>query len=272
LPIDATADGSEFATALASELPRLVHLATRLVRDPDQAEDCAQETIVGAWRRRDQLRDPASLAGWLRRSLVNRIIDRSRVHHDELDIDAVEADWRDDRYSVAPERVLERAELRDELEDALARLPVIYRVTVVLHDVLGWTGIEIARAMSTGLPATKQRLRRGRMLLVSALAEDDERRRASLAQPLRCWRARRHVSAYLDGELDASTRAAVETHLEACPTCPPLYASLVGVRATLGGLRDPDTVIEDAMAIRIREQLDEQVGRPGRRRSESEDA
>ena len=99
------------------------------------------------------------------------------------------------------------------------------------------------------------------MLLVSALAEDDERRRASLAQPLRCWRARRHVSAYLDGELDRATRAAVETHLEACPTCPPLYASLVGVRATLGGLRDPDTVIEEAMAMRIREHLDEQVGR-----------
>ena len=61
MPIDGSATGNEFATALAGELPRLVHLATRLVRDPDQAEDCAQETIVGAWRRRDQLRDPASL-------------------------------------------------------------------------------------------------------------------------------------------------------------------------------------------------------------------
>jgi RNA polymerase sigma-70 factor (ECF subfamily) len=264
LQVDRKPDGNDFAAALAAELPRLVHLATRLVRDADQAEDCAQETIVGAWRRRDQLRDPDSLGAWLRRSLVNRVIDRSRAHHDELDIDAVEADWQDDRYSVAPELVLERAELRDELEDALARLPVIYRVTVVLHDVLGWTAVEIARAMSTGLPATKQRLRRGRMLLVSALAEDDERRQASLAQPLRCWRARRHVSAYLDGELDAATRSAVEKHLEACPTCPPLYASLVGVRATLGGLRDPDTVVEDAMAMRIHEHLDDQVGRRGR--------
>ncbi len=253
--------GDEFAHALVGELPRLVHLATRLVRDPDQAEDCAQETIVGAWRRRDQLRDPAAISAWLRRSLVNRIIDRSRAHHDELDIDAVEADWRDDRYSVAPDRVLERAELRDELEDALARLPVIYRVPVVLHDALGWTAAEISLAMSTGLPATKQRLRRGRMMLVSALAEDDGRRQASLAQPLRCWRARRHVSAYLDRELDPSTRAAVEGHLETCPTCPPLYASLVGVRTTLGGLRDPDTVVEGAMAARIREELDEQPGR-----------
>lgn len=249
------AGGDEFAAALAAELPRLVHLAARLVRDPDQAEDCAQETIVGAWRRRDQLRERSALSAWLRRSLVNRIIDRSRVHRDELDIEAVEADWHDDAYTVSPDRVLERAELRDELEDALARLPVVYRVAVVLHDVLGWTGPEIAAATSAGLPATKQRLRRGRMMLVSALAEDDERRKASEAQPLRCWRARRHVSAYLDGELDPGTRSAVEAHLETCPTCPPLYASLVGVRATLGGLRDPDSVVEDAIAGRIRSRL-----------------
>ncbi|MFZ5854365.1 MAG: sigma-70 family RNA polymerase sigma factor [Chloroflexota bacterium] len=255
-------EGDQFATALAAELPRLVHLAARLVRDPDEAEDCAQETIIGAWRRRDQLRNPAALAPWLRRSLVNRIIDRSRAHHDELDIDAVEADWRDDRYSVEPEQVLERAELVDELEDGLTRLPVIYRVPVILHDALGWTAAEIAQAMGAGLPATKQRLRRGRMMLVSALAEDEARRQASLAQPLRCWRARRQISAYLDDELDPATRAAVEGHLATCPTCPPLYASLVGVRASLGGLRDPDTVVEEAIAARIRVRLGEERSRP----------
>jgi RNA polymerase sigma-70 factor (ECF subfamily) len=248
-------EGNAFAARLADELPSLVRLATRLLSDADIAEDCAQETIVGAWRRRDQLRDAAALPAWLRRSLVNRIIDRSRRHHDELDIDVVEADWHDDSYTVMPERVLERAELRDELEDGLARLPVIYRLPVVLHDALGWTGAEIASAMDIGLPAAKQRLRRGRMMLVSALAEDDARRQASLAQPMHCWRARRHVSAYLDGDLDEATKATVEQHLESCPTCPPLYASLVGIRDTLGGMRDPDTVVEDQIASRIRDQL-----------------
>ncbi len=156
--------------------------------------------------------------------------------------------------------MLERAELREDLEDALARLPVICRVPVVLHDILGWSGPEIARTMDAGLPATKQRLRRGRMMLVSALASEDERQRVSRSQPLRCWRARRHVSAYLDGELDPVVARAVEAHLEACPTCPPLYASLVGVRATLGGLRDPDTVVEDAIAARIRARLVAELG------------
>jgi len=197
------------------------------------------------------------LRGWLRRSSFNRIIDRSRAHREQLDIDVVEQDWADDAWTVAPERVLERAELRDDLEDALSRLPVILRVPVVLHDALGWTGPEVADALGIGLPAAKQRLRRGRMMLVSALAADDARHRASLAQPLRCWRARRHVSAYLDGELDPATRTAVATHLASCPTCPPLYAALVGVRARMEGLRDPDSVIEAEVSSRIRSRLED---------------
>jgi RNA polymerase sigma-70 factor, ECF subfamily len=250
-----SSEPGDLGEVLLAELPWLVRLATRLTRDIDAAEDCAQETLVAAWRRHDQLRDPAALRGWLRRSLINRIIDRSRAHHAELDIASVEQDWADDTWTVAPERVLERAELRDDLEDALSRLPVILRVPVVLHDALGWTGAEIADALGIGLPATKQRIRRGRMMLVSALAADDARHRASLAQPLRCWRARRHVSAYLDGELDAPTAAAVETHLATCPTCPPLYAALVGVRARMEGLRDPDSVIEAEVSERIRTRL-----------------
>ncbi len=254
-PPRAGTGGPEVIERLEAELPRLVRLATKLVRDPDVAQDCAQETLVAAWRHADSLRDPDALWAWLRRTLINRVIDRSRAHHDELDIDDVEADWRDDRFTVQPERILEIAELRDELEDALARLPAIYRLPVVLHDALGWTAADIAAAMDAGLPATKQRLRRGRMMLVSALAEDDARRLASLAQPMRCWRARRHVSAYLDGELDPAMVAAVEEHLAHCPTCPPLYAALVGVRARMEGLRDPDTVVEERIAARVREHL-----------------
>jgi RNA polymerase sigma-70 factor, ECF subfamily len=271
-PTDAAAlqvdDGEVFGRRLAAELPRLVRLATRLVRDADTAEDLAQDTVVTAWRRRHQLRSEDALGAWLRRALVRRVVDHARSSRPTVDLEAVERDWRDDAFTVQPERVLERAELRDELEDALSHLPAIYRVPLVLHDAAGWTMPDIAEASGIGLPAAKQRLRRGRMMLVSALADDDARRRASLAQPLRCWTARRHVSSYLDGELGAETRAAVEGHLAQCPTCPPLYAALVGVTASMGELRDTDSVIESAMARRIELHLSA-LGRlpaPGRRR------
>lgn len=68
---------------------------------------------------------------------------------------------------------------------------------------------------------------------------------------MRCWDVRLKVSDYLNGSVDAVTRRLLETHLEACPTCPPLYASLVGVKSAVGGLRDPNSVVPPAVAARV---------------------
>lgn len=69
---------------------------------------------------------------------------------------------------------------------------------------------------------------------------------------MRCWEARRHVSDYLDGELEPAVARTVEQHLQGCPTCPPLYAALV---ATTDALRltgrDPDTVVPPDIAQRL---------------------
>ena len=135
------------------------------------------------------------------------------------------------------------------------RLPVIYRTAVVLHDAEGMTVAEIGDVQGVGLPAAKQRLRRGRMMMVDALEQGRERRAALRGVPLRCWEARGKVSDYMDDDLPAPERALVERHLETCPTCPPLYASLVGTRAALGALRDADTVVPVALAGRINELL-----------------
>ena len=114
---------------------------------------------------------------------------------------------------------------------------------------------QIAEVQGVGLPAAKQRLRRGRMMLVDALSQGLERRDALHGVPLRCWDARSRVSDYLDDGLVASDRMLVQRHLEACPTCPPLYAGLVGARAALGALRDTDSVVPVSLADRIKELL-----------------
>jgi RNA polymerase sigma-70 factor (ECF subfamily) len=250
---------ARLAADLVAELPRLTGLGLRLVRDRSLAEDLVQEAALRAWARRDQVRRGAAVGPWLNRILVNLVIDRSRARRDEVTVGEIEDRWRDDDYTVDPEQVLARAERREDLEDGLSRLPAGYRAVVVLHDAAGMTTAAIADAIGISLPAAKQRLRRGRMMLVSALADDDPRRMASLAQPMRCWKARSHISAFLDDELDPDGRRAVGDHLSDCPTCPPLYASLVGLQHALGGLRDPDTVVPDAVADRIAASLDREL-------------
>ena len=205
--------------------------------------------------RRHQYRG-GNRGAWLRRILHHLAVDRSRARSSrEIPVETVEQRWAEDSYTVDAATVVERAELRHELEDALVRLPFIYRAAVVLHDVERWTVRDIADAADISLPAAKQRLRRGRMMLVTALAAGAERRTAVKGVPMTCWDARLLVSDYLDDELDAPDRSRVEAHLAGCPTCPPLYAALVGVHGGLGRLRDPDSVIRPGLAERIATQL-----------------
>ncbi len=259
-PIAAPLDASQLAELADSLAPRLYRFARSLTRSAEQADEAVQQTFVRAFERRAQFTG-GSVEAWLRRILHHLLVDQARhgrfeVAESEEELAAqVERSWRDDTYSVDPEVVLERAQDRDVLEDALIRLPYTYRSAVVLHDQEGWTVPEIAATFEIGLPAAKQRLRRGRMMLVSALGDAEPRRRAMEGVPMRCWDARLSVSDYLDGELSAAQRHSLEAHLEGCPTCPPLFAGLVGARTELGGLRDPDSVLPPDLARRAAERL-----------------
>jgi len=238
---------------LAEQIDALYRFALGLVRDRDLADDLVQDTFVRAVDRRDQFRGDGSVLAWMRQLLHNLAIDRARRSAHELVVDDVEQRWRSDDYTVDPGAVAEQLADRERLEDALVRLPFTHRTVVVLHDVEQWRVREIAELQQISLAAAKQRLRRGRMMLVSALAAGAERRQQLEGVPMRCWDARRQVSDYLDGLLDPTTAAGVEAHLAGCPTCPPLYAALVDTHEHLAGLRDSDSVIPPGLEQRLRD-------------------
>ncbi len=172
---------SDVADRLAGEIPGLLRYARTLVRDPGQAEDLVQDTVVRALERAGSFRGESSLRTWLHRILHNLAVDGGRrrsvdpVDVSEDAVGRVELLWQDDGYTVDAALAIERAELRETLQDALLRVPLIYRSTVVLHDVEGLTMTEVAEIQRIGLPAAKQRLRRGRMMLVSELSPEHHR-------------------------------------------------------------------------------------------------
>ena len=246
---------------LVAALPGLYRYALALVRDPQEAEDLVQETVTKALANATAFRGEAAPATWLHTVAYRTFVDRYRrpadlpVAEDTLAA-AVDAAWRDDAYRVSPHLVAERAAQRQSLLDALLRLPHDHRSAVVLHDVEGWTAARIAEAHEISLPAAKQRIRRGRAMLVSALDGEVERRLARRGVPMTCWEARSRVSDYIDDELTGPERAGLEAHLAACPTCPSLYAALVGAHGGLGALRDADSVVPPDVAARARAHLE----------------
>lgn len=71
---------------------------------------------------------------------------------------------------------------------------------------------------------------------------------------LSCVEARSMVSDYIDHDLPAELATALEAHLETCPNCPPLYASLVQTLADLKAIDDTRGV--DELARRVVAALD----------------
>jgi RNA polymerase sigma-70 factor (ECF subfamily) len=245
---------SALMTVLVRELPGLRRYASTLSRDQQVAEDLVQDTIVRALEKYDSFESRSSLSTWLHRIMHNLSVDGSRRRRETpTDIDdgqRIEVLWSDDSYTVDSALVVERAEARELLQDALLRIPLIYRSAVVLHDAEGLPMSSVAEIQQISLPAAKQRLRRGRMMLVTELAGGDRGRDAAV--PMRCWDARQLVSDYMDGDLTSRERGLLEGHLQGCPTCPPLYAGLVGVRNALGAPRDSDAAVPADLAQRIR--------------------
>ena len=85
----------------------------------------------------------------------------------------------EDRESA--HQALLRQELGRELVAALARLPIRYRVPLVLRDVQGWSYEDIARLTASRLGTVKSRISRGRSLLRHSL-EPYRNRGETLAQ------------------------------------------------------------------------------------------
>lgn len=247
-------------TDIVRELPGLRRYARTLTSDDSAAEDLVQDTVVRAIEKGSTFGERASIATWLHRIMHNLAVDRSRRRTEipadmvEDSGDRVEVLWSDDSYTVDAAQVVQRAETRELLQDALLRIPLIYRSAVVLHDAEGLPMSAVAEIQQVGLPAAKQRLRRGRMMLVTELSEGPSDPDPGV--PLRCWDARRLVSDYMDDDLTARERGLLEKHLEWCPTCPPLYAGLVGVRDALTARRDSDDAVPTELAERIRTQHD----------------
>jgi RNA polymerase sigma-70 factor (ECF subfamily) len=136
--------------------PMLAYL-TRLVSDRETAEDLCQETFIKALRGWDA-RDPqASVTAWLYRIATNTAYDhlrrRRRIRFTPLN------DTDNPNVEESPEgRVGEQEPVRL----ALAQLPPMYRLPLVLHSCDGHSTQEIAEVLGCSNSAVKTRLFRAR--------------------------------------------------------------------------------------------------------------
>jgi len=164
-----------FESELLAAVPFMRAFGRTLTGDVEQAEDLAQETLLQAWRCRDQFRPGTNLRAWLSTILRNRFYSsqRRRKGRAEYDHESIE------RTLVAPDGPSANVELED-VRRALSMLPDFQREALILVGAGGLAYEEVAQIMGCPVGTVKSRVRRARDELQSLLFD------ARLDRPERC--------------------------------------------------------------------------------------
>lgn len=149
-------------------LPAVLRHAQRMLGDPSEAEDVAQEAMMRLWKIAPEWRKgEAQVSTWLYRVTANLCVDRLRRRRgtplDEVDEAADEA-------PSAFERIQDKSRL-DALQVALLELPERQRTSVVLRHIEGLSNSEIAEIMGINIRAVESLTARGKAALSALLTE-----------------------------------------------------------------------------------------------------
>jgi RNA polymerase sigma factor (sigma-70 family) len=161
----------DFETILADERPRLVRLCAWFSGSQDAAEDLAQETLIAAWKSRDQLSSFEKLKPWTSAIARNICLNWSRGHYREqahlgYSIDSQEEPSEDElQDETSLELELDRYELATLLDRALSLLPSETAQMLVEHYIKESSHAEIAERMQIKPGTVAVRLQRGKLTL-----------------------------------------------------------------------------------------------------------
>ncbi len=164
--------------ALAAPLEGAVYrLCLRLLRNPADAQDAAQEALLRAYRAMPGFRGGSSFATWLYRIARNVCMDAlksARVKHERASLDALgEAGYDPPADAPAPDEQYEQAARQDALREAIARLPEDQRTLLALRYGEGYDYGQLSQALRLPVGTVKSRLSRAKERLRALLPEEN---------------------------------------------------------------------------------------------------
>ena len=170
-------DKQAFGLLVEKYRRKLLRLLYRMVRDPDEIEDIAQETFIKAYKALPQFRGDAAFYTWLYRIGVNTAKNHlaakgrgMRTLSDQALNDEDEPDERLMAQDIStPESELLSKQVAYAVNEAVDALPEELRRAITLREIEGMSYEEIADAMSCPIGTVRSRIFRAREAIAAKL-------------------------------------------------------------------------------------------------------
>ncbi|MGD0677597.1 MAG: sigma-70 family RNA polymerase sigma factor [Polyangiaceae bacterium] len=214
-------DDQAVAKLLERYAPTVYRFGVKMCRDPEDAKDVMQDTLLAAARGLREFRGGATLSTWLFTIARSFCIKKRRQRvgtpgeTEPLESGGSHKIPATDR---TPDQVAEDREIGAVLDAAIHDLEPMYREVLVLRDVEGLSAPEVATVLGIGVDAVKSRLHRARLSvrdriapLVAAPAEPSATSACPDVVPI--------LSRYLEGEIGPDQCAEMDRHVSQCARC-----------------------------------------------------
>lgn len=147
---------------------RVYSLCLRMLSNPAQAEDLAQEAFLQLFRKISTFRGESAFSTWLHRMTVNVVL--MHLRKKGLPVvsleETIETDEETQKKELGGEDVKLTGSIdRLQLQRAIDRLPPGYKMVFVLHDVEGFEHNEIAEMVGCSIGNSKSQLHKARLKL-----------------------------------------------------------------------------------------------------------
>ncbi|WP_447977465.1 RNA polymerase sigma factor [Candidatus Nitrospira bockiana] len=161
-------DREAFGLLLERHAAPAFNIIARMVGSRTDAEDLFQEACLAAFRALPAFRADSKFSTWLYRIAVNKSKDWLRAHRagvapieepgeEETSVGPVE--------ERTPETALSQKEIADHLDEAIQRLPVLYREAFLLKHVEGFSYEDMSEILGVNPDALKMRVYKARVQL-----------------------------------------------------------------------------------------------------------
>ena len=172
-------DADAFGYLVDKHQKLVYNLALKMLVNPEDAEDAAQEAFIKAFRSINSFRGESKFSVWLYKLTNNICLDMLRKKREAtVSLSVEDADGGDDseieiadaRFS--PDEVYEKKEMREALHRGLGELDEEFRSVLVLREVSGLSYDEIAQTLDLDPGTVKSRIFRARKKLCTILTRD----------------------------------------------------------------------------------------------------